>query len=100
MGYDLTNSAGDYHQWKVIGWWHLLNLAVRYGWSPRGTQRSDQNKSPWDGNYFENAGQEAVAEDATALADALQAMLQDPNRERAAREVADAMGKALADTGA
>ena len=28
MGYDLTNSAGGYHQWNVRGWLSLLNIAT------------------------------------------------------------------------
>ena len=56
MGYDLTNSSGQTRQWKVLGWWHLLNLALECGWSPRGTESPTQSQQGWDGNYFRNEG--------------------------------------------
>ena len=99
MGYDLTNSAGGYHQWKVLGWWHLLNLARSYGWNPAGTEPPAEATplSPWDGNYFRNDGQFVTATDAAALADALERMLSDPKREDVAGQVARRLQWAIAD---
>jgi hypothetical protein len=87
MGYDLTNSSGQTHQWKVLGWWHLLNLAREYGWLPRGTEAPSHSGPGWDGNYFQNDGQLVTADDATALAEALDRLLADPNRDAAAASV-------------
>lgn len=100
MGYDLINSVGQTHQWKVLGWWHLLNLACEYGWSPRGTEPPIDAGSDWDGNYFQNEGQLVTAGDAIALADALARLLSDPNRDVAAAAVADRMAQVVADTAA
>jgi hypothetical protein len=97
MGYDLTNSFGQTHQWKVLGWWILLNLAREYGWSPGGTELPDAD-SDWDGNYFQNMGQLVSREDATALADALERLLSDPDRQAIADTVTDRMERAVSDT--
>ena len=91
MGYDLTNAAGDDHQWRSIGWWHLLNLAVHYGWTPAGTLPGPDVVAAgekWDGNYFHTAGQRVAAADAAGLASALQGLLADVDREAVAAEVA------------
>ena len=87
MGYDLTNAAGEYHQWKSLGWWHLLNLAKSYGWVPQGTQAPDEMPDKWDGNYFRNEGQKIAAADASELAVALERLLADSQREATARSV-------------
>jgi hypothetical protein len=93
VGYDLANSSGGYHQWNVLGWWNVLNLARIYGWMPRGTEPPAQpsDLTPWDGNYFRNEGQRVSAEDAAAIADALNRLLDDPNREAAGERLARQM---------
>jgi hypothetical protein len=98
MGYDLTNSIGKAHQWKVLGWWHLLNLACAYGWSPRGTEPSEGSGSDWDGNYFTNEGQRVTHDDAVALAGALERLSADPNRDVTAAAVAERMTKIVSNT--
>ena len=98
MGYDLTSSSGQTHRWKVLGWWHLLNLAREHGWSPRGTEPPGDAAPGWDGNYFHNEGQWVTADDAAALADALERLLTDPNREAVAASLASRMSQAVADS--
>ena len=98
MGYDLTNAPGQTHQWTVLGWWHLLNLAREYGWSPRGTEPSGDCSGGWDGSYFRNDSQRVTVEDAAALASALDRLLGDPNREAVAAGVAERMSEAVSDT--
>lgn len=100
MGYDLTNSIGQTHQWKVLGWWHLLNLAREYGWSPCYTERPTHSGSDWDGNYFQNQGQLMTANDAASLANALGQLLSDPNREATAASVAARMTQIVSDAAA
>src|SRR6185437_12885003 len=97
MGYELSNSFGQTHQWKVLGWWHLLNLAREYNWSPRGTESSASSDDGWDGNYFTNAGQRVTEEDAAELANALERLLADPSREAVAAAVAKRMAGAISD---
>lgn len=97
MGYDLINSAGASHQWRAMGWWNLLNLAVEYGWRPRGTRIRSGDTPSWNGNYFENAGQEVSAEDAASLADAMERMLADVKREDVAKRVTRRMQMTLDD---
>ena len=99
MGYDLTNSSDDAHQWKSIGWWYLLNLARHCGWKPAGTAPSDECEDPqsWDGNYFHNDGQVVTAPDASALADSLEQLLSNPAREQVAATVGQRMDDAIND---
>lgn len=86
MGMDLTSESGDYLRFGGFGWAIILELAERFGWEPRGTlppegleEADDEPMEPWDGdNYGSNDGQIVTAEDAAAIADALQAALSDP----------------------
>ncbi|MGA2501603.1 MAG: hypothetical protein ABSH20_28005 [Tepidisphaeraceae bacterium] len=93
MGYDLSNAAGDFHEWKVLGWWSVLNLARAYGWIPCGTHApaGTTDASPWDGNYFMNDGQRVLASDALSLADALDRLLEDSQKEVVAGRLRDRM---------
>jgi hypothetical protein len=97
MGYDLSNAAGDYHQWKVIGWWSLLNIARRYGWQPAGTEAPASTSEQWSGGYFANEGQTVRAVDASSLASALEDFFNDVDRDEIAGEVAERMHAVLAD---
>ena len=59
-----------------------LELARRYGWQPRGTRPPETFNSyllnaDWFGTYLTNDGQTVTAEDACALADALECSLHD-----------------------
>ena len=70
-------------------WVKALNLAVFYGWQPLGTRLSSVIQSysfeieeweeweEWDGTYLTNDGQSVIAEDALALAAALERALDD-----------------------
>jgi hypothetical protein len=67
-------------------WVKALNLAVFYGWQPMGTRLSSVIESygfgieeweEWDGTYLTNDGQSVIAEDALALAAALERSLDD-----------------------
>lgn len=63
-------------------WAKALELAVCYGWKPRGTRPPAhldfyQIGAEWDGRYFTNDGQTVRAEDARLLAAALERSLND-----------------------
>lgn len=67
-------------------WIKVLNLAMAYGWQPMGTRLSSVIESyrfdteewdEWDGTYLTNDGQTVIAEDALALAAALERALHD-----------------------
>jgi hypothetical protein len=74
MPMDLSNGTSEFGcaQWL---WPKLLRLARVHGWRPRGTTLPDDPGGTWDGNYTSNDGQVVGAEDAAALADALEAAL-------------------------
>jgi hypothetical protein len=87
-GLDLTMSEaieiGDYARFNIDAWPMLLRMARSYGWKPAGTQPgpdyADHNLKPtveWDGTYLTNDGQVVMAEDAAALADAIERALPD-----------------------
>jgi hypothetical protein len=99
MGYDLHNSVGAYHNWNSLGWWHLLHLARQYGWMPRGTERPRDwpDAEKWNGSYFRNAGQIVIAEDASALAESLARMMNDPGRQERANRLGDQLNGILGD---
>jgi hypothetical protein len=87
MGFDLTNDSGKHYRLNNRGWSVVLGLARAYGWRPRGTlvpegygEDGEEETEPWDPeDYGTNNGQRVMAEDAAALADALQACLSDPD---------------------
>jgi hypothetical protein len=67
-------------------WVKALNLAMFYGWQPMGTRLSSVIESygfemdeweEWDGTYLTSDGQSVIAEDALALAAALERSLDD-----------------------
>lgn len=63
-------------------WAKALELAGLYGWKPRGTAAPSHLDfyrlgAEWDGRYFTNDGQVVKAEDARALAAALERSLDD-----------------------
>ncbi len=82
MGMDLVNRHNDYIAFRGVVWARILYLAEDHGWKPAGTvspyDRDDPNSEyyfaePWHGGYDTNEGQLVTAEDASALADALEA---------------------------
>ena len=67
-------------------WVKTLRLAMAYGWQPMGTRLSSviegysfdiEEWDEWDGTYLTNDGQTVIAEDALALAAALERSLDD-----------------------
>ena len=79
MGVDLFRPGVGRHGWTSghIFWNRALRLARDYGWDPRGTGRpadwDHDGVGRWDGNYLHNEWQEVEADDARALAQALEA---------------------------
>lgn len=90
MAIILRNSAGDFIL-NNRGWGALLRLAYDFGWRPLGTQRPallpracpDGVPVEWNpADYFSCRGQFVTPADATALAEALDAALDDiPNHD-------------------
>jgi hypothetical protein len=81
MGVDLVSSeSGEETGFGYGGWAYVLEIAEKYGWQPQGTERPpDLDASePWEGEYGSSDGQRVTAEDARALADALDAAVADP----------------------
>ena len=87
MNYYLSSQATVARE-KFSGeaWIRVLNLAMFYGWQPMGTRLSSVVESydfemeewdEWDGTYLTNDGQSIIAEDALALAAALERSLDD-----------------------
>ncbi len=88
MGFDLTAESGDYFHFNWAGWTQILKEAWDYGWRPQGTLCPDwyivgtdlraadvYDKEKWEGGYFSNDGQVVTAEDACAIAQALERAL-------------------------
>jgi hypothetical protein len=80
MGYDLTNNRGEEFRFSPPGWSLALEVAERAGWKPQGTQRPPDYpaEKEWTGDYFTNDGQRVSPSDATALIQALEPALADP----------------------
>lgn len=84
MGYDLSGDGG-YFRANVSAWSDLLQLAHQYGWEPAGTETPEWENEEgeiirydeWDGGYGTNDYQLVTAEDAAAIADAIEASLDD-----------------------
>jgi hypothetical protein len=93
MRFDVKNSSGASFEWSVIDWWLLLNVALRYGWRPARTRDTEESNS----SYFESGGQTVSAEDAAALASALESFFNDVCRDEIAGEVAERMREVLDD---
>ena len=89
MGYDLSNVNGKYFRWNMWGWAEVVNLALAYGWQPKGTeleyndeyyetyQQWEKVSQDLDGSYFGNNGQRVTKEDAQAFGEALESSLDD-----------------------
>jgi hypothetical protein len=82
MCYDLFHQPTELHR-KLSrqSWAKALELATLYGWSPKGTQPPLEHdfhmlSADWSGTYLTNDGQVVKAEDAFALAHALQKSLE------------------------
>jgi hypothetical protein len=113
MGFDLINEQEEYFRFNLVAWFNMLELARLGGWEPLGTEASGYRDDPereWDGGYGSNDGAVVTAQDAAALADGLEAMLDDlpdcpiPDQvvdyaEVVVKEEAPALVKALASIG-
>lgn len=84
MIYHLSSqSAISRQKFRRESWTKLLSLALFYGWQPMGTRVPSMTEihgfdtEAWDGTYLTNDGQIVVAEDALALAIALEKSLDD-----------------------
>lgn len=89
MTYDFYNRAGETFGFSQFFWPVLVELAKRYGWKPQGTAPpEDEEPSTWRGSYTGNCGQIVTATDANALADAIEALLTDPNFATVVKELA------------
>lgn len=70
----MSCGPGEYrsvrHNWT--GWRTAFELALAYGWEPRGILPPPGLEDGWTETYFSNDFQEVTATDAAALADALE----------------------------
>lgn len=78
MAVYLVNERGNRWSTGFATWFHLGMLAKEHGWEPAGTlpPLDWDGRGPWDSSdYGTNSGQAVTAEDAAALADALERAL-------------------------
>src|SRR5215210_1255397 len=97
MGIDLIRREEGSLWFQHFSWARILCLAVDYGWEPMGTIRPSYlddpdfgyyDDEPWDGNYSSNDQQSVRAEDANALADALEKAMDDVSDQEIEAEIA------------
>src|SRR5208282_6220906 len=107
MGFDLEGAHGCFH-FNNTGWKMALTIANENGWQPRGTEppvappgTMGNPYEDWDGGYGFNDGQTVTAEDASAIAEALDIAIakglppipkDDPNDEEA-QEIRETLRK-------
>ena len=84
MAIDLSNGNGEDRLFGHPACAELLKLAYEYGWRPLGTVQDgylygeNPKEVSWNGNnYVTNNGQLITAEDASAIADALEKASED-----------------------
>jgi hypothetical protein len=95
MGMDLVNDENKYERFSYDEWCSLLNLALEYGWTPAGTAAPVYYDDPeiivvpaeWPGLYDTNDGQRFLADDAKALAAAVEAAMDDIPDQRPAHKL-------------
>jgi len=75
MAYTLTHSDGSSFVFPGEEWWYVLKLLEQYGWVPVGTITLEPGS--WDGSYLAQRGQKVLAQDAAAMASALETALPD-----------------------
>ena len=94
MGVVLYNEYLEGIGFNWGAWGKLTRIAERYGWIPKGTEyppfdkrdetreEYERGRRPWSGGYDTNDTQVVTADDAKALADALErALLDMPDEE-------------------
>ena len=82
MGFDFKNGSNKEFRLNSSGWPEVMNLAIFFGWEPKGTYLqyysvrvpdgldiSDEeyirkNQESWDGSYTDNEGQLVTENDA------------------------------------
>lgn len=83
MCMDLFSQSGSCFTWNNSSWRKVVDLGIVYGWEPKGTENIPDGtdnyevEEGWCGTYFSNDGQLVSAEDALALANALERALDD-----------------------
>jgi hypothetical protein len=85
MGMDLVGANGRPWRFSAMQWGRVLDLAELYGWIPQGTappelpdgMRVLRDGEVWSGGYGSNDYQRVTADDARALAAALEQALDD-----------------------
>ncbi len=91
MGMDISNGNAETRHFHRSLWIELLKLAYEYNWKPAGTEiggwedpehphsefTKQLERKSWNGNYTSNDGQLITAEDANAIADALEKAFED-----------------------
>jgi len=81
MGVDLASAHGGNAGMNWYAWTYIMKLGFCHGWRPCGSRCPDDypddyhDEVDWDGNYTSNNGQRVTAEDADALAAALERAL-------------------------
>ena len=97
MSFELHNERGERFEFTSRHWGYYLNLAAKYGWEATGTVPPDGMANPerWSKTYDSNDGQWVSEADAKALAKALQAALDDPDRIQRLAAEAQAESEAL-----
>lgn len=80
MGVDLISDTGESTGFGYGGWAYVLEIAEKFGWEPMGTLRPSEldSSESWEGEYGSSDGQRVTAEDAMALAKALEAAVASP----------------------
>jgi hypothetical protein len=86
----LRNNRGEELHLTHYSWRRALRLAERYGWRPAGTHVEDSGR--WTGSYFSRAEQMVMAEDAVALAHALEVALPDVPKHDAMKNLRTRLG--------
>lgn len=76
----LFNQVGESFDLSAGEWNEVLVTAERFGWRPRGTSRpavswDSPASGPWQGDYRDPQGQIVIRDDATRLAEALDASI-------------------------
>jgi hypothetical protein len=76
MSMELGRGGGEWFDLSISAWCDILELAECYGWRPTGTAPPPEwSESTWCGTYYSNEYQSVDADDAAAIAAALDRFL-------------------------
>jgi hypothetical protein len=98
MGVDLIGRGGSWScNWGA--WYHLMEVAHKFGWNPQGTIAPDYWQGEWDKvDYFSNSFQTVTDSDARAIGMALlRAVSAAETEARAAESIQLALCRSFAD---